>query len=151
METIREELLQQLFVSMTTVMKHAGRGLAPHAPSLSPPQMRLLFVIGSRDEGFQVTELAEKVGVTPGAVTQFVDALVEKGLVSREGDPSDRRIVKLKLTQNARSHFEKLKKEHLASMTRLFDVLTDEELRELIRILRKVSEARDRRPDAPVR
>jgi DNA-binding MarR family transcriptional regulator len=141
MDENREELLQQLIMGMTSVMRHIGRGLAPHEPSLSPPQVRLLFVIGSREEGFQVTELADKIGITPGAVTQFVDALVEKDLVSREGDPSDRRIVRLKLTQTAKAHYENLRKEYLASMTRAFGVLSDAELRELIRIFGKVSAA----------
>jgi DNA-binding MarR family transcriptional regulator len=144
MNKVREDLLQKLIESMMSVMKHVGRGLAPHEPSLSPPQVRLLFIIASRKDGFQVTELADKVGITPGAVTQFVDALVEKGLVSREGDPADRRIVRLKLTETAKAHYENLRKEYLASMTRAFGVLSDAELRELIRIFGKVNAVHDR-------
>jgi DNA-binding MarR family transcriptional regulator len=144
MNETREDLLQKLIEGMTSLMRHIGRSLAPHEPSLSPPQVRLLFAIGSRKEGFQVTELAEKIGITPGAVTQFVDALVEKDLVSRQGDPSDRRIVRLKLTETAKAHYENLRKGYLASMANAFDVLSDAELRELVRIFTKVSAAQEK-------
>jgi DNA-binding MarR family transcriptional regulator len=138
MDTAREDLLQKLFEMIRGVMREVGHSLAGIEPALSPPQVRLLFTIAGRQQGFTVTELAEKTGVTPGAVTQFVDALVEKGLVSRESDPADRRIVRLKLSEAAKAHHDKLKKNYLASVTRVFGALSDEELRQLIRILEKV-------------
>ncbi len=85
-----------------------------------------------------VKELAEFTGVTPGAITQFVDALVEKGLVSREGDPLDRRVVRLKVTDLAKNQFEKFRQEHLASFSKVFDVLTDEEIKNLIGSMEKI-------------
>ncbi len=83
-------------------------------------------------------ELAELSSVTPGAITQFVDALVERGLVAREGDPSDRRIVRLKLTEMAKNQFEKFRREHLASMYKIFDVLNDDEIKQLIKLFTKL-------------
>jgi DNA-binding MarR family transcriptional regulator len=64
--------------------------------------------------------------------------LVEHGLVAREGDPNDRRIVRLKLTGQARSHFEKFRKEHLESMSKIFEALTDEEIKQLTALITKI-------------
>ena len=141
MDATREDILQKLIVGMMSVMKHVGRGFTSGDPALSPPQVHLLFAIANRKDGFPVTELAEKTGVTPGAITQFVDALVEKGLVSREGDPGDRRVVRLKLTAMARQRYEKLRADYLGSVTRVFGVLSDDEIRELIRIFEKINAA----------
>ncbi|MDI6893651.1 MAG: MarR family transcriptional regulator [Bacillota bacterium] len=49
-------------------------------------------------EGLTPGELAARLGVDPSAVTRITDALVQQGLVRREGDPSDRRVVRLMLT-----------------------------------------------------
>lgn len=138
MEKTREDLLQTLINHMMSLGKQIGHDFLKSEPTLSPPQVRLLFSIGRKTDGLSVTELAELTGVTPGAITQFVDTLVDKNLVVREGDANDRRIVKLKLTSMARSQFENFKKEHLASVTRIFKPLSNEELQLFINILMKI-------------
>jgi DNA-binding MarR family transcriptional regulator len=141
MDKAREDLLQRFIEGMMSVVKNVVRGPAPGGPALSPPQVRILHLIAGREEGVPVSELADKMRVTPGAVTQFVDALVAKDLISRESDPDDRRVVRLRLTGTAIAQYERLRKEFLASAARAFDVLTDEELHELIRLFSKVNDA----------
>jgi DNA-binding MarR family transcriptional regulator len=139
MDKKREDLLQTVTQRMISVMRHVRHPGPPPEPPLSPPQLHLLFAIaGKKDEGISVKELAESSSVTPGAITQFVDALVDIGLVAREGDPSDRRIVRLKLTKLAKNQFEKFRKEHLASMYKIFDVLNDDEIKQLIKLFTKL-------------
>ncbi len=95
-------------------------------------------------------ELAELSHITPGAVTQFVNGLVQKGLVAREGDPSDRRIVRLKLTELAKKQMEKFRKDHLDSMSKIFEALNDDEIKQLIELFIKMDtyhETKDRTID----
>jgi DNA-binding MarR family transcriptional regulator len=145
MDNTREDLLQTLVQLMSSIMKHVRHEGMPAEPGLSPPQMHVLFSIAHHQEGISVKGLAEYTGVTPGAITQFVDTLVEKGLVARAGDPNDRRVVRLTLTDLAASQFEKFKTEHLASICRVFDVLTDEDIQQLISILRKIENSHNSR------
>lgn len=49
-------------------------------------------------EGLTPSELAARLGIDPSAVTRIADALERNGLARREGDPSDRRVVRLVLT-----------------------------------------------------
>lgn len=140
METLREDLLQTLVRRMMSVMKHVRHhGPPPDEPPLSPPQANIFFTIAHKRQGTSVKELAEETGVTPGAITQFIDGLVEKGLVMREGDPADRRVVRLKITDFARKQFEKFRQEHLASFSRVFEVLSDDELKQLIALMDKIA------------
>jgi DNA-binding MarR family transcriptional regulator len=134
----REELLQTLVQRMMSIMRHVRHTGPPPVPLLSPPQAHLLFIIGHRKEGISVKELAEISSVTSGAITQFIDALVERGLVGREGDPNDRRIVLLKLTEQARSQMEQVRKETFASMSKVFEALTDEDIEQLTALLIKI-------------
>jgi DNA-binding MarR family transcriptional regulator len=138
MDKTREDLLQTLVQRMMSVMRHVRHPGPPPEPILSPPQVHLLFTIAGKKDGMSVKELAERSSVTPGAVTQFVDTLVEKGLVMREGDPNDRRIVRLKLTKLAKSQFERFREKHLMSMFKIFEALTDDEIKQLISLLTKM-------------
>lgn len=144
MATTREDLLQNLIQRMTSVMKHARHhGPPPAGIFLSPPQGNLLFMIAHHPDGMSVKELAEHTAVTPGAITQLIDTLVEKGLVTREGDPIDRRIVRLKITPLAIEQFEKFRQEHLASFSRVFEVLNTEELQQLITLMDKIASSQN--------
>lgn len=137
----RSDLLQKLMEEIVAVMKQMhNRSTLPQELAISPPQARLLFVIANGKEGgISVKDLAEKTSVTPGAITQFVDVLVKKGLVQRYEDLHDRRIVRLTLTNTAKEQFDVLRKNFLLSATRAFNVLTDEEIRQLINLLSKVN------------
>jgi DNA-binding MarR family transcriptional regulator len=138
MDKTREDLLQMAVQRMMSVMRHVRHPGPPPEPILSPPQLHLLFTIDSHKEEMSAKELAERSSITPGAVTQFVDTLVERGLVAREGDPNDRRIVRLKLTEQAKGQLEQFRKKHLAVMSKIFEALTDDEIKQLIALFTKM-------------
>jgi len=50
-------------------------------------------------------ELAARVGITPATLTPVVDALADAGDLTRERDPSDRRVVRLSITDGGRRRF----------------------------------------------
>jgi DNA-binding MarR family transcriptional regulator len=143
MDKTREDLMQTLIQRMMSIMRHVHHSSIPSEPPLSPPQVHLLFSIASKQEGISVKGLAERTSVTPGAITQFVDGLVEMGLVMREGDPNDRRIVRLKLTELAKSQFEHFRKDYLTSASRVFDVLSNDEIKQLISLFDKINTSHD--------
>lgn len=66
---------------------------------LTIPQMRLLWALRDED-GQPVGALAEHLGVNPSTITGHVDRLVRQGLVRREEDAADRRIVRNFLTDD---------------------------------------------------
>lgn len=45
-----------------------------------------------------MSDLADGLGISYPAATKTVERLVKKGLVTRESDPADRRVVKVRLT-----------------------------------------------------
>ena len=139
MTTPREDLLQNVVKRLLSVMRHMRHPAPPpgEAP-LSPPQATLLFTIAHQEDGVPVKDLAEAIGVTPGAITQLINPLVAKGFVLRVGDATDRRIVRMKITPWAREQAEKFRQEHLAAFTQVFDVLSENELQQLMTLLEKI-------------
>ena len=64
---------------------------------LSFTQIKALCALEG-DEECSVKALAESMGVSLAAMSRAVDGLFERGLVSREEDPSDRRQKRVRLT-----------------------------------------------------
>jgi DNA-binding MarR family transcriptional regulator len=75
------------------------------APDLSVPQFRTLTFLSHRPGG-TLSEVAEHVGVGLPSMSKMVDGLVERGLVSRQDAPNDRRRVVLALTANGTALLE---------------------------------------------
>ncbi len=141
MDKSREELLRALMEKLRFVMRgmHAGQGFRFGEFTVGPPQVRILFYIARNPDGVSVKELSEMLCVTSGAVTQFIDSLVEKGLVSREEDCNDRRVLRIKLTEYAHENFNEFKKYYFESVRRVFEPLSDEEVLQLTRLLMKAN------------
>lgn len=49
------------------------------------------------------TDLARAAELNPGAMTRLIDKLIERGLVERHADPDDRRIVRIRLSEQGQS------------------------------------------------
>jgi len=145
MSETREELLRELIKKLMFVTKrisfhHKLGAELPHKFDLSRPQARLFFTIADRKDGISVKELAEEFGITSGAVSQFVDALVTKHLVKREEDQNDRRVVRLKVVDEIKKHHDEFRNEYFKDIARRFEILDDKEILELITLLSKVNE-----------
>ena len=104
---------------------------------LTSPQFYVLATIGYAG-GLPFSEIGEKMMVTVSNLTGIVDRLEEKGLVARERDAHDRRIVRVRLTEKgAKLHkntiplFEK-------SIAQFFAPLDKSQQKELSSLLRKL-------------
>ncbi|SRR5579884_745875 len=94
---------------------------------LTMPQLKVLFLLYAEGP-VPMSRLATSLGVTLSTVTGIVDRLVEHGLVQRQEDPGDRRLVLCGLTARANELVEHL---HQAGRLRLGSVLADLSLDEL--------------------
>ncbi len=66
---------------------------------LTPTQGQILAYLLSRPEGGRPGEISEALGVTAATVSDSIAALVAKGYITRASDQSDRRAVRLFLTE----------------------------------------------------
>ncbi|MEX2225361.1 MAG: MarR family transcriptional regulator [Dehalococcoidia bacterium] len=94
---------------------------------LTIPQMRLLWALRDED-GLPVGALADHLAVNPSTITGHVDRLVRMGLVRREEDPADRRIVRNYLTEQGATTVGTLRRIAGAYIINILKHLTDDEL-----------------------
>ena len=66
------------------------------------PQGRILFVLWERD-GIPISELSKQTGLAKTTLTSMLDRLENSGHIERTADPSDRRTVRIRLTDSARA------------------------------------------------
>src|SRR5438105_1035977 len=118
----RRKLIQDLAEAMSSLKAsfYHGQGPAFMQNGIGMPHFKLMMKMAASDDGISVGELSKSLHVTPGAITQFIDKLVDKGLVERYEDPNDRRVVRIKITTKAKGRFEKMKKLHFERLTKMF-------------------------------
>jgi DNA-binding MarR family transcriptional regulator len=85
------------------------------------------------------TELYNLLMVTSGAMTNRIDTLEKKRLVTRVNDTEDRRTVYVKLTEEGLSLINTAVYEHVVVEEELLTMLTKEEKEILNSILRKIN------------
>lgn len=83
-------------------------------------------------------ELAEAAGVTRATMTGLIDTLERDGLVRREPDPNDRRMMSVLLTPKAETFLTDLLPAHFQIMARLMAALSENERKTLVRLLTKI-------------
>ncbi len=100
--------------------------------------MRDLFDV----EAMAPSRLAERIGMTRGAITKLVDRLVAKELMTRTADPTDGRAQTLALTPAGRALVPELAALADANDSEFFGALPPEDRAALTRILRGIVERR---------
>ncbi len=83
-------------------------------------------------------ELAAISLVSTGGVTLRLDRLEKAGLIIRERDPEDRRVVYARLTDHGMNVTDRVVEEHFANERRMRAGLSETERRQLARLLAKL-------------
>lgn len=130
----------QLTEEIIELQHRVNRALGQYAPeawlelNLTIAQLKsLVFIANQRDTNFR--KLATALGVTPASVTGIVEHLVEQGMVSREENPEDRRMLLLKTTETGKALLTKLRESRIRRMSDILSYLSLEELSTLAQSL----------------
>ncbi|MDQ8755734.1 MarR family transcriptional regulator [Sphingosinicella sp. LHD-64] len=99
---------------------------------LSAPRLSALSVVVFAGP-LSLGDLAAAEQVRPPTMSRIVDALVGKGLVSRETDPANRRSVRISATGAGRQLLEEGRERRVRALVDRLHALTDYERRALAR------------------
>jgi DNA-binding MarR family transcriptional regulator len=136
------DLRDEAFVLLGRVMTRSdpGRLEAFAGLGLTMTQLRVLFLV-RQDEGISAGTLAETLSVTPSTLTRIMDRLVSGGLVQREPDETDRRLVRHRLTARGRHEVEDLERTARARVDAILERLSPAQIERLVMALRDLNEA----------
>ena len=89
-------------------------------------------------EGVPMSQLAERVGMSPSAASHMIDSLMGQGLVERHQSPTDRRAVLVTIAKSFMAPTAAIDKAQTAAIEELRSHLTEEELRIHERVIEKL-------------
>lgn len=106
---------------------------------LTGAQERVLGVVFQHSpEGVKLKEIANEVKLTPGAVSQIIEILVNHGLVERTPDPNDRRAVKINVSRRSEEQRTRMIDVFDKFMERIFSESTPEQGQAFLDLMEKI-------------
>ncbi len=135
-----ESYLNRLEAAFFVVRRH----LAPSSEerrSLTGSQFFLLKLVESAPAGLMASELATRLGVSTSALTGMVDRLVRPGLVERQRDAGDRRVIHICVTEQGRQALGEAQARRRARVREVFSRLGEPELKDLVLALEGAARA----------
>jgi DNA-binding MarR family transcriptional regulator len=139
--SLAEEAHLNLSRTEAVLQEGIDRVLKPHG--VSATQYNVLRILrGAGAEGLCRHEIRDRLLTRMPDVTRLLDRMEEAGLVTRERDTADRRLVTTRLTDRGRKLVDALDGPVAKEHERQLGHLGDKQLRTLVRLLTLV-----RRPD----
>ena len=89
----------------------------------------------SKNEYVQMSEIAEYFHIETPSATVLLNKLHDLGLVQRQADPNDRRLVRIALTDEGKLLLKEATKERNNKIEKMLSLLSGDDKTELLRIL----------------
>jgi MarR family transcriptional regulator, transcriptional regulator for hemolysin len=124
---------EELATSLTSLMKHlmvtTGRDFFAEMEKtgVSLTQAKSLMILTEAEKPMSVKALSDAMGLSLPGVSRSVDAMVQRGDVTREEDPRDRRCKMVSVTPRGRRLYERLMAVRLAGVRRFVEELDKDE------------------------
>jgi len=102
--------LADIFERMMQQLTLLGHTVPQSATSLTPQQLKILFVLHSLGEPTPMSKLSAQLNVTPGTLTKVAGGLIKKRYLDRRRSAEDDRVVKLSLTKEGHAVVAQIRK-----------------------------------------
>ncbi|MCD1295538.1 MarR family transcriptional regulator [Methanocella sp. CWC-04] len=106
---------------------------------ITTKQWLMLIIIGA---GFRhapsIQEVADAMSTTHQNVKQIAASMERRGFMTLERDEKNKRIIRLKVTDQCHDLFKRREDNDIKAMLNLFENLTDEEMRSLFEIIARL-------------
>jgi DNA-binding MarR family transcriptional regulator len=132
-----QELSRKLGAFVGYLMQTHGRDLIhlAHDFDLSFSQMKALHALAGEPAAISVKTLGEKLGLSLAAMSRAADELVQRGLVNRTENPTDRRVKRLWLTDQGRDLVQRMRELRMAGFEQFVATLTPKQRAQLAKTL----------------
>ncbi|MFD8308941.1 MarR family winged helix-turn-helix transcriptional regulator [Streptomyces sp. NPDC059690] len=118
-------LAEQLLRFTRRVHRIQKRHIEQCGMGVTPAQSRLLRTLAHYSAPPRMADLAQRLEVVPRAVTSLVDGLEASGKVRRVPDPTNRRVIRIELTDDGRKALRELRGARRAAAQEILAPLTE--------------------------
>lgn len=144
MQTAKDELTERLvdLVERISAQMRPEPGEEWSDLELTMPQFKAVCLLGRGPE--RMGNIAGYLSTSMSSATTMIDRLVDKGLVERTPDASDRRVVTCQLTPKGREEMDRFLRINELRLTRMAGRLTPDELQKVVEAMEILCEAAQR-------
>ena len=139
MDGIVSDFLSILPLMRRSVSKKVLKSaLAQIEEPITMPQFEIMKTL--QEEGKRhIAEIGERLSIPKPQMTHLIDRLVHLGIVQRQADDTDRRVINIALTSKGKIMIEEHDRMVRDSIIGKLSCLTDDELQEMSESLRKLN------------
>ena len=130
--------LEDLLRDVSSIIRRQGRKILERY-DMTPPQHNALIQL-KRHGNMTIGELSEKLYLAFSTATDLINRMERNGLVARERDVDDRRVVRLKILSKGELMLEEVIEARRHYIAAIMQSVPDEERDQLVRSLRKIDE-----------
>jgi len=106
--------------------------------NLSRPQLELLIFL--KKKPCSTRTIAKEFAVSSSSVTQMIDQLIQKNLVTRKVDLNDKRVQLITLSENGAILFEEIQAKYFERLETKFEMVSSDEIKILLNEITKISQ-----------
>lgn len=122
---------------MSSILRKRGRDILRNS-NVTPPQLNALQFL--RHDSLTMGELGAKMYLACSTATDLIDRMERNGLILRERDQDDRRVVRLKVTPFGHDVIEKMIDARKLYLAGVLEKVPPEDRQSLIRNLEQIDE-----------
>ncbi len=123
------EEVQRLLHELQWLLSEARRTQLSEGVSLGEAQwFRSVLITIARNPNITVNEIARQIDAPKSRVSVLVSTLAEQGILRREPDPHDRRLVHVALTDQGKRWLHRMRGQYHRAFARLLSPLDEDEL-----------------------
>lgn len=143
-ESVRAKESAALAADLQALWQHLMRGGSSEFFAiieefdLSLTQIKTLGCLSGSDVELSVKELSERLGYSLPSASRTVDALLRRGWLERREDEHDRRVKRVRVTQEGRDLVQRIDGARLNSLERFTARLDDDQRTHLADALRRI-------------
>ncbi|MGH7911203.1 MAG: MarR family winged helix-turn-helix transcriptional regulator [Candidatus Dormibacteraceae bacterium] len=128
-QPLKAQEVQRLLHEMQHVLHDARRAHSPQGVTLGEAQWsRSVLITIARNPNVTINEIARQVEAPKSRVSVLVSTLVERGIVSRQADEHDRRLVHVALTEKGTARLRHLRERYERAFSRMLAPLSEDDL-----------------------
>lgn len=137
----RFDEFEKIFWQLSKKMEYLWHDI--YATTFPGSQSQIMYLLAENGPQ-KMSELANSLHLTAGAVTTAADILIEKGYIIRFRNENDRRVVQLDVTEEGRNKLTELQKEGKEVMKSVFEEVSDRDFALMNKIFKRASKKLDK-------
>lgn len=123
------EEVQRLLHELQWLLAEARRAQVSEGVTLGEAQwFRSVLITIAKNPNITVNEIARRIDGPKSRVSVLVSTLAEQGMLRREADPHDRRLVHVSLTEQGKRWLHRMRDQYHRAFMQLLSPLGDEDL-----------------------